>query len=132
MLPCCSLLSNFQYCFDSMAGPILRKVKCLGFFLIIAYVLLSFVFKREELDYDSNAELFNATMSPDVFSEEVQLRLDEQKVTKLIILAVNPRSGSSYIADILSSPPLSSLWQEPLRFLYEKPPMDDVLSHGRR
>ena len=51
-----------------------------------------------------------------------------QNITKVLILSVSPRSGSSYISEILSSPPMTSLWSEPLRFLYEKPPKDVVKS----
>ena len=60
----------------------------------------------------------------DLYTDEIMDLLDSKKITKLIILSVNPRSGSSYISEILSSPPLSALWAEPLRFLYEKPPMN--------
>ena len=44
---------------------------------------------------------------------------------KVIILSVNPRSGSTYISEVLSSAPMTSLWSEPLRFLYEKPPKEE-------
>ena len=50
-------------------------------------------------------------------------KLENSKVLQVLVLAVNPRSGSSYLAEILASTPLTSLWQEPLRFLYEKPPV---------
>ena len=47
---------------------------------------------------------------------------------KVIVLSVNPRSGSTYISEILSSAPMTSLWSEPLRFLYEKPPKEEPRS----
>ena len=62
---------------------------------------------------------------PDLFSAEIREKLEFQNVTKVIILSVNPRSGSSYISEILSSAPMTSLWSEPLRFLYEKPPKEE-------
>ena len=115
-------------------GSRLRKLKFLSILLIITYFLYHFKTKsgknhpENEIVIPTTTNTINAsenvTMPPDIFSEEVRDKLDKlQKITKLIILSVNPRSGSSYVADILSSPPRTSLWQEPLRFLYEKPPM---------
>ena len=62
---------------------------------------------------------------PDLFSADIREKLEFQNVTKVIILSVNPRSGSSYISEILSSAPMTTLWSEPLRFLYEKPPKEE-------
>ena len=44
-------------------------------------------------------------------------------VTKVILLSSNPRSGSSFLADVLTpSPVAASYFFEPLRFLYESVP----------
>ena len=47
----------------------------------------------------------------------------QMDVVKVLLLSVTPRSGSSYISEVLASVPLATLWTEPLRFLYEKPPI---------
>ncbi len=62
------------------------------------------------------------TMPPKMFSADVRDKLTKQKVVKLVLLSVNPRSGSTFLSELLSSPPMTSFWQEPLRFLYEHPP----------
>ena len=64
-----------------------------------------------------------ATPPPEMFSNEVRRKLKAQNPQKVIVLSVNPRSGSSYLSELLSSPPMTSYWQEPIRFLFEKPPM---------
>ena len=64
------------------------------------------------------------TAIPDLFKAAIREKLEVQNVTKVLILSVCPRSGSSYISEILSSAPMTSFWSEPLRFLYEKPPKD--------
>ena len=44
-------------------------------------------------------------------------------VTKVILLSSNPRSGSSFLGDILTPAPVAaSYFYEPLRFLYESVP----------
>jgi hypothetical protein len=58
----------------------------------------------------------------ELYSPAIRERLDNQNVVKVVLLSVNPRSGSTYLSEILSSPPMTSLWQEPMRFLYEDPP----------
>jgi hypothetical protein len=45
----------------------------------------------------------------------------QDRVIRVIVLASFPRSGSTYLARMLSSAPSSSYWHEPLRYLYEKP-----------
>ena len=52
-------------------------------------------------------------------------------VTKVILLSSNPRSGSSFLGDVLSPPPVAaSYFYEPLRFLYESVPRSNA--HRRR
>ena len=36
-------------------------------------------------------------------------------------MSINPRSGSTFLSELLSSSPRSSLWYEPLKYLYEEP-----------
>ena len=57
---------------------------------------------------------------------EISDQLETQKIVKVIILSVNPRSGSTYLSEILASSPMTSMWQEPLRFLYEHPPIEKL------
>ena len=52
-----------------------------------------------------------------ILPPEILEKMDKQKVVKVIILSVNPRSGSSYLSEILASPPETSYWQEPLRYV---------------
>ena len=56
------------------------------------------------------------TEIPNLLTNKLIEKLEAQEKTlSVIILAVSPRSGSTYLADILASTPMTSLWQEPLR-----------------
>ena len=100
--------------------------------LIVAFAVYLFTqtFERSVVENHENKDGSSEALSPkkkvtsqkDLLDPEVLDKIDSQRVIKVILLAVSPRSGSTYLADILSSPPRTSLWQEPLRFLYEKPP----------
>jgi len=43
------------------------------------------------------------------------------RIFKVILLSAFGRSGSSFLADLLTPYPGIHYWHEPLRFLYEKP-----------
>ena len=68
------------------------------------------------------APLHNESAAKFKWREELADRLTFP-VTKVILLSSNPRSGSSFLADVLTPPPVAaSYFFEPLRFLYESVP----------
>ena len=83
---------------------------------------------HHEKEVESGKSTTTKEIVPDFFNEKIREKLESQNVIKVIVLSVNPRSGSTYISEILSSAPMTSLWSEPLRFLYEKPPKEEPRS----
>ena len=100
----------------------LKKLKSFIFVLLLFYSFYIY-FNREEFPKEIKMET-KTISTPEESVTDLREKLEkESKVLQVIVLAVNPRSGSTYLAEILASTPLTSLWQEPLRFLYEKPPV---------
>ena len=95
------------------------KLKSIFVLLFLLSFTVYFCRNPKEITTESHTIRISTPASLTDLSE----KLEKSKVLQVLVLAVNPRSGSSYLAEILASTPLTSLWQEPLRFLYEKPPV---------
>ena len=103
---------------------ILRRI----FSILLTFIMLFVCWRHYEYlnievtKKQSTQRRENLRTTTEEIHEENFDQILQQNVTKIIILSSTPRSGSSFISEILSSSPLTSLWTEPLRFLYEKPP----------
>ena len=75
------------------------------------------LFQQENFTSSGNKFVNVSTSTTTSIPPEILEKMDKQKVVKVIILSVNPRSGSSYLSEILASPPETSYWQEPLRYV---------------
>ena len=109
------------------------KLKCILFLFLLFYSSYIYLTSQSPKEISSsNPPATETKTTPSEVTTEIPKLLRNKLIDKLeaqenilsvIILAVSPRSGSTYLAEILASTPLTSLWQEPLRFLYEKPPV---------
>ena len=70
-----------------------------------------------ELPTSKKSGKVNETKEPKKLSKTKE----EVNPVKIIVMSINPRSGSTFLSELLSSSPGSSLWYEPLRYLYEEP-----------
>ena len=99
-----------------------EKILKINTFDLSLFIEQSTISSIENLEIKSNTpNTVNLNVTTNI-PPEISEKLENQNVIKVIILSVNPRSGSTYLSEILAAPPMTSMWQEPLRFLYEHPP----------
>ena len=92
------------------------------------YYGLSFILEKQlEQLTNKSKEIFNEFISDKVTNDtntvdRVESELfNRNEALKVVLLSAFARSGSTYLARLIASPPGSTYWHEPLRFLYEKP-----------